>query len=206
MSPSDIYTAILRYAGGEITIICNLHSACNPSKGHKYMCSIAGSKHPVIDFDAVKIKNDIEAGIESRKSVDALALSESKGVFCFIELKSWDLLLKNKGTEKKVRRQAGKYSSDLPQKLSESISICQGIVGDVNAFDGCRMIYILVTDISVDQDGIGAIYSDLTALAGTSSNLNKLCNQLSWDIMRTIPNIETRYWECRKFDNEISHL
>lgn len=54
-------------------------------------------------------------GIESRKSVDALTESPTGSYLCFVELKSWDLLLSNKGTEKSIRKQAQKYESDLPQ-------------------------------------------------------------------------------------------
>ncbi len=53
---------------------------------------------------------------------------------------------------------------------------------------------------------IDEIYSDLTALAGTSSDLHKLCNKLSKDIMSGISSIETRYWECRDFDSNIAKL
>lgn len=54
--------------------------------------------------------------------------------------------------------------------------------------------------------GLSSIDSALTALAGTSSDLNKLCNRLSKDIMTNMPKIETRYWECRRFDAELSRL
>lgn len=67
-------------------------------------------------------------------------------------------------------------------------------------------MYILVTDISVENNGLEALNSDLSALAGTSSNLNQLCNRLSADIMKGIPLVETRYWECRRFDYEIARL
>ena len=54
--------------------------------------------------------------------------------------------------------------------------------------------------------GLSSIDSALTALAGTSSDLNKLCNRLSKDIMANMPKIETRYWKCRRFDAELSRL
>ncbi|MBD5355703.1 MAG: hypothetical protein HDR88_01690 [Bacteroides sp.] len=132
MTPTEIYPIVLAYIDGKLTVICRLHSACSPNKDRSYRCIIVGSKYDVIDFDAVKIKMDIERRLESRKSVDALALPPNQSALCFVELKSWDLLLSNGGTESKVRRQASKYASDLPQKLTDSLSICRDIIGDEN--------------------------------------------------------------------------
>lgn len=56
MTPSEIYDKIKRYTEGCETIICNLHSACSPTKGKTYMCTSQGSKTLVIDFDTVKLK------------------------------------------------------------------------------------------------------------------------------------------------------
>lgn len=160
----------------------------------------------MIDFDDVKTKVDAALGVESRKSVDALTVSPSTLCLCFIELKSWELLLAHKGTERKIRKQAEKYSSDLPVKLSDSIKICEEVTCSDEAFYGCDIIYILLTDISVEEDGICAFSTDLNALAGTSSNLKELCNSLSKGIMDGIAEVETRYWECRDFDSKMSSL
>lgn len=91
MTSSEIYNRIKGYLAGCDTVICNLHSACAPSKRKVYMCSIAGSKTDVIDFDTVKKEADKAMGIESRKSVDALTESPTGSYLCFVELKSWDL-------------------------------------------------------------------------------------------------------------------
>lgn len=206
MKPAEVYRLVGSFLGEDTSAICALHSACSPLKGKKYQCGEVGSHYPVLDFDSVKIKADIEARKESRKSVDALALTPSDKILCFIELKSWELLINNKGDEKKVRKQAEKYSSDLPLKLSDSLEICREIVGDHGEGSVSQILYILITDISVVTNGLEAFDSDLSALAGISSNLNMLCNRLSTDIMQGIPNVETRYWECRDFDHEISKL
>ena len=206
MTPSEIYDKIRQYTGGCETIICDLHSACSPAKGKTYMCTSQGSRTHVIDFDTVKTEADKELNIESRKSVDALTKSPSNNYLCLVELKSWDLVLSYNGTEKSIRKQAKKYESDLPQKLTDSISICKQICKDNSTFDNCRIIFILLSDISVEEDGLSDINSNLTALAGSSSNLNMLCNQLSADIMNGIPNVETRYWECREFDRKLEVL
>lgn len=206
MTPSEIYNRIKGYIDGCDTVICNLHSACAPPKGKVYMCSVAGSKTDVLDFDTVKKEADKAMGIESRKSVDALTDSPSSACLCFVELKSWDLVLSNKGTEKSVRKQAQKYESDLPQKLADSILICKQVCKDNSAFDDCRIVFILLSDISIEEDGLADIHSNLTALAGSSSNLKMLCNQLSAHIMDGIPDVETYYWECREFDEKLRGL
>lgn len=206
MTPSEIYDKIRQYTEGCETIICNLHSACSPTKGKIYMCTSQGSKTPVIDFDTVKTEADKVLNIESRNSVDGLTKSPSGNYLCFVELKSWDLVLSYNGTEKAIRRQAKKYESNLPLKLTDSISICKQICKDNLALDNCRILFILLSDISVKEDGLSDINSNLTALAGSSSNLNMLCNQLSADIMNGIPNVETRYWECREFDKKLKLL
>ena len=209
MNPSQIYDVLHRYVECRGAFICDLHSACSPEKGKKYRCLLPNSKVEVVDFDQVKIKADVEKSLESRKSVDAAVGSPSDTYFCFIELKSWGLLLAHKGTEKKIRKQAKKYSSDLPEKLLDSIKICKEVTNNDFIFDDCRIIYILLTDIPVRLKADKALYSidsDLTALAGSSSNLNMLCNQLSQNIMDNIPRVETRYWECSEFDKEFSCL
>lgn len=206
MTPDQLYNIISKYSGSHNSVICDLHSACSPLKGKKYMCGDIGSKKTVIDFDAVKTKADKERGIESRKSVDAVTNTSSGKYLCFIELKSWDLLLTNKGTENKIRKQASKYESDLPQKLTDSISICKQICKDESAFDNCKIVFILVTDISVEKDGLADIQANLSALAGSSSNLKKLCNELSSKIMDDIQGVETRYWNCRDLDSNLGKL
>lgn len=208
MTPRQIYDSLYQYIG-KSDVICDLHSACSPVKGRKYMCVESKSGTRVIDFDSVKTRADIESCIESRKSVDAVVASPSNSVFCFIEMKSWNLLLTHNGNESGIRRQARKYESDLPEKLYRSIEICKQVTHDNSIFDDCHIIYILITDIPVKfskDSGISSIESNLAALAGTSSNLNMLCNQLSKNIMDNIPKIETRYWECRNFDTELSCL
>lgn len=206
MTPLDIYNQVYAFSGLPSTIICDLHSACSFKKKRLYLCAHAGSKTPVIDFDEVKIRADIAQGLESRKSVDALTGSPSSAFLCFIELKSWELLITYNGSEKNVRNQVVKYSSDLPTKLSDSMEICEEITNNPDVFDRCKIIYILLTDISVVDDGLSAFSSDLMALAGISSNLKELCNSLSQGVMDGITTVETRYWECRSFDKNISIL
>lgn len=206
MTPIDIYNEVLTFSGIPTTKICDLHSACSPAKKKIYLCNHAGSNTSVINFDEVKTLADIKRGLDARKSVDALTVSPSKAYLCFVELKSWELLIAHNGTETNIRRQAIKYSADLPLKLSESMLICREITNNPTAFNDCKVLYILLTDIRVVDDGLQAFSSNMEVLSGISSDLRMLCNSLSHGIMNGITTVETRYWECRNFDREFSAL
>jgi hypothetical protein len=207
MNPLEIYNSIYNYIE-EDSIICDLNSAC---KNHNYLCGQISSNKKVVNFDIVKHKWCKKNKIPDIKSVDAITNSYSNNYFCFIELKSWEKVInpKNKKSDVKesdIEKQAKKYESDLPKKLTNSIETCKQINTNNDLFDNCKIIFILVTDISVNDDGISNIYLNRTALAGTSSDLKKLCNQLSKNIMNNIPNIETHYWHCKDFDTKLSKL
>jgi hypothetical protein len=202
MTPLNIYDSIKNYIGKE-NIICDLNSACI---NHNYLCGQISSNKKVVNFDIVKCKWCKKNKIPAIKSVDAITTSYSNKHFCFIELKSWKKFLEYNDNESKINNKAKKYESDLPKKLTNSIEICKQINTNNHLFDNCKIIYILVTDISVNDDGISNIYLNRTALAGTSSDLKKLCNQLSKNILNNIPNIETHYWHCKDFDTKLSKL
>lgn len=201
MTPLEIYNSIKNYIGKD-NIICNLHSAC---KNSKYLCEQIASNKNVLDFDAVSHKWCKDKCISDIKSVDAITNSFSNNYLCFIELKSWKLFLKHNQSESAIYNQADKYESDLPNKLQESIELCKEITNKNSTFNNCNIVFILLTDISV-EDGISSIDSALTALAGTASNLKTLCNKKSKDVLDKISNIETRYWECKEFDEKIAKL
>lgn len=201
MTPLEIYNSIKNYIGKD-NIICNLHSAC---KNSKYLCEQIASNKNVLDFDAVSHKWCEEKSISDFKSVDAVTNSVSNNYFCFIELKSWKLFLRHNQNESDIDKQAKKYESDLPNKLQKSIELCKEITKKDSTFKDCSILFILLTDIS-DKDGISSIDNALTALAGTASNLKTLCNKKSKDVLDKISNIETRYWECKEFDEKIAKL
>lgn len=209
MTPPDIFREVETFSvanGHPLTTLCDLHSACRPQKGRAYMCGMRGLSTPVIDFDEVKTAADRQAMLPARKSVDALALPPSHTSLCFVELKSWELHLQHHGTPEEITGQARKYESALPLKLTDSLAICRQITGDPATFDGCRVIFALVTEINVHTDGLMAFKTNMDALAGASSNLHKLCNKLSQGALSRISGIETRYWECRDFDRKIATL
>lgn len=206
MTPHDVFRQVLAYGGTDATCICRLHSACSPSGGRDYICGRAGSATDVADFDAVTAKADKAARRESRKSVDAVTVPPSGSCLCLIELKSWRLVIRHENTESRIRRKAGRYASDLPLKLAHSLDTCADITAAPDLAGACPIVYILLTDIAVEDDGLEALGSDLEALAGISSDLGRLCNTLSRHIMHGMPHVETRYWECRRFDDAISAL
>lgn len=202
---SNIFKNILSFANGKTTSICDIHSACSPIKGKFYNCGNQVSRTPVINMDAVKedFYKSQDKKIEMPKSVDAL--TNSSDALCFVELKSWDLVLQYNGTADAIKQQCTKYQSDLPMKLAHTLEMCKQLLSDPNLFDGIRVIFVLVTDIDVSI-GIEAIYEDLSALAGISSDLRSLCNRLTGNILSGVTDFQTLYCECRNFDSEIAQL
>lgn len=68
-------------------------------------------------------------------------------------------------------------------------------------------LYILVTDIDVEEDGTMEFYSDMMGLAETPSNWEVICNRELKDRLSSLPpNIRTYYLKCQKFDQAISKL
>ncbi len=213
MNPSEIYATIKkRHPDVEETSLCNLHSACSPRSGKSYMCRIAGSRHPALDFDKVKDEFVKCAGLPSCSSVDALAVTPSGHSLCFAELKSWEMVnIYNRDEEKKsriIQKQASKYKSDIPKKLVDSITICeQTIEGSLQGID---LHLILVTDINTSVNSSATLANNLNMLAGTAvkkiDDWRELCNTLSQNILNGITGITTHYWHCTEFDSKIATL
>lgn len=205
MTPQEIYNTLEAYAPRE-TNICELHSACSPHKHKIFRCGQPESRHNVLDFDAIKDKFAIENGEPPKKSADAATVTPKGKRFCFIELKSWTLAIKYARNETEIKDKGQKFEAQLPEKLRDSIAISKAICRSDNAFEEDSLAYILLTDISVEENGIEAFASDLFKLAESSSNWIKLCNRLSRDIMNGIQDVETYYWECRDFDKKIASI
>ena len=184
------------------TIVCNIHSACC----RQYQCATP-SMHTVLDFDAIKTDFD-KSCRKKHKSVDAVALSGSRNKFCFIELKSWNLLLKYNSNQPQtaIHAQAQKYQSSLPNKLYDSMEICKDLSSDPDLFASVSAVYILVTDIDVYHRPLESFVSNLNALAGTSSDWIALCNALSQNIMSNIKRVSTYYEHCEKLDALLARI
>lgn len=196
MTPKELYELLNRKYPNNTATICDLHSVCLPKRGHR--CKTP-QKYEVVDFDKVKTKH-VKGTPKQYSSVDAVAVSASGKNFCFIELKSWQELWNRKGTEEAIRVQAEKYEKSLPQKLTDSMTICIAETEDADLFAKVPAIFVLVTDIDVDRQPLESLAFNLTALAGTSSNWVLLCNKLSQGVLKNINHMPTYYKQCKDFD------
>ena len=196
MTPDSLYDLLVAKCPVKETIVCDIHSACR----RQYQCACC-SKHLVLDFDAIKTDFD-RLFHKKHKSVDAVTLSGSQNKFCFIELKSWNLLLTYNSNKEQtaIHKQARKYESSLPDKLYDSMDICKELSSDPDLFGSVSAVYILVTDIDVCHQPLESLVSNLNVLAGTSSDWIALCNTLSRGIMSNIKRVSTYYEHCEKLD------
>lgn len=202
MTPQELYDLLNRKYPGNTAIICDLHSACLPKRGH--LCKIP-QKYEIMNFDEVKKVFDRNMHGQ-HKSVDAVAVSVSKEKFCFIELKSWQELWNHKGTVEAIQAQAEKYKDSLPQKLTDSMTVCTEVVGNSDLFADFSVVYLFVTDIDVNYQPLESLASNLNVLAGTSSDWMCLCNKLSRGILSRVKDVSTYYEQCKNFDKLIETL
>ena len=176
--------------------VCDLHQPCSDHRG----CSIKPS-NKYIDFDAVE--KEFDKGHESRPSVDAV--KNAGAYFCFIEIKGWKKYLEwKKPSEKGIQKQA---EYNLKGKLETSEEICVAISGQSNIFSQIPEVFILVTDIDVNEYGIESIHSDLMALAVSSSDWEAKCNSiLEQQLNKQIIKIPKYYVNCKKLDDKLSSI
>lgn len=197
MDAKDLYDLILStYPSVTEGAICDLHKPCSKHRE----CSIKLS-NKYIDFDAVE--TEFDRGRVSRPSVDAV--KNAGPYFCFIEIKGWKKYLEwNTPSEKGIQEQA---EYDLKGKLETSEEICVAISGQHNIFRQIPEVFILVTDIDVNEYGIESIHSDLMALAVSSSDWEAKCNSiLEQQLNKQIIKIPKYYVNCKKLDDKLSSI
>jgi hypothetical protein len=151
MTPEHIYKQVMTKTGVTPCSLCQLHVPCQ----HTPSC-ISLQQTPVINLDEVETQWHSAQGCASSPSSDAL--SYTKKVLCFVELKGWKEFLSHQPIaqkplasekekqvlEKRITRQAGKY--DLQRKLLESIKLCEDITTCNLNTGQIQIAFILVTD------------------------------------------------------------
>ncbi|MDE7402187.1 MAG: hypothetical protein K2M87_02105 [Muribaculaceae bacterium] len=209
MTPLEVYNKLLD-AGATEDYICNLHSACSPAKEKPYLCGSLRSSVHVIDFDAFEWKIADAEGRSHEPSVDAVALPEDKECLLFVELKSWEMVLRYHGTEEQISNQAEKYKDAFPRKLLHSMQLCREICESPDALNDCRKGFVFMTDIPTASMGIEGFFSDMETLAATATpaenRLKDLCRDLGKEALAAVTGINTYYWECRDFDRQLSRF
>ena len=203
-TPAELYAKLISDFDLPEHILCDLHKPCNKSNGHRCRSVMA---YPIIDFDEVKTKYQRGKSGNPKSSVDGFTYKNQ--LYCFAELKGWADFLAfhtNPDTmQEEIEAQADKY--DLNKKLMDSLSICRDVAENADIFKDASIVFILVTDIDVDEDGTMEFFSDLMELAETSSDWKVVCNRELKDRLSSLPsNISTYYIKCQKFDEVISKL
>lgn len=203
-TPAELYAKLISDFDLPEHILCDLHKPCNKSNGHRCRSVMA---YPIIDFDEVKTKYQRGKSGNPKSSVDGFTYKNQ--LYCFAELKGWADFLAfhtNPDTmQEEIEAQADKY--DLNKKLMDSLSICREVAENADIFKDASIVFILVTDIDVDEDGTMEFFSDLMELAETSSDWKVVCNRELKDRLSSLPsNISTYYIKCQKFDEVISKL
>lgn len=179
--------------------LCTLHRPCNP----KPDCSI-GSSYPVFDFDLITGDYCKRKSLPSCASVDALA--EKQTTIYFVEMKGWKEFLSRTSriSERKIQKQVSKY--DLAHKLADSVHTCIALLSEVNEefendFLSVPKCYVIVTDISPQQNPLGSIANNLNLLAETSSDWESVCWNRLKEKAQQVKGIKTFFVSCREFDS-----
>lgn len=166
----------------QTSTICQLHHPCkaNISCSHR-------NQTIIIDFDHIK---DLYCkGQEPLASVDAIYKDKE---LLFIEIKGWKKYLEyhyHNITEKEIKEQIIKYK--LEKKLQDSLSILVTLVdkaklGDPQLFKSFPKQYIIVTDISIENDPLEKLAENLTFLATFSSGLS-ICKDVTAEQIELFP-------------------
>lgn len=203
MSAKELLACINAKYPGLQTTICRLHKPCAITG----KCSMA-SRKKVIDFDAVE-RLFHEGKEASTASVDAVCCDDQNLCFCFVEIKGWDEFLYNprrKGrvSRESIEKQVAKY--DLKGKLEHSMEICLSLYDGAVPLDKDAWVYVLVTDINVEEKPLESLVYNLTMLSETASSWTFVCNDLLRKDFERIEGIRKYYISCRDFDDTMMEM
>lgn len=200
MDALGLYNAVLAaYPYGGFAV-CDLHKPC---KSSIMPCRSSTSKN-LIDFDSVEREYDKVNKLASRPSVDAIVTAGDK--FCFLEIKGWlEFLRRNIPTKIGIKKQATAYN--LKDKYATSKEICGKIVCDEHIFESIPEVFILVTDIDVEKQGVESFQYNLMALAETGTDWQTFCNRsLNAQLNKQITTVPKFYVDCRHLEATLKEI
>lgn len=161
MTPQELYHSIcLRYQECEVDSICQTEKTCKRNG----FCNDK-QHHGVIDFDKVKDTYYDHLGVDKKPaSVDAVCVGDQHEHFCFVELKGWKSYMAHRSQQKKnVEETAADYN--LVGKLRDSQRLCMELTSNPDLFANMPIVFLLVTDIDVNENGLEWFADRLTDLA-----------------------------------------
>ena len=94
---------------------------------------------------------------------------------------------------------------DLQKKFLDSLSICLEISENETFFSDNKVVYIIVTDIETQKDGLKSFQANLQMLAQTSSDWESVCNRFMKEKIAKIQGVETYYKSCQNLDSFLNN-
>lgn len=150
MTPIELYEFLRsQYSDLEVDSICQIEKTCKRTE----FCKNKQSR-PVLDFDEIKENYYNKIGVDKKPaSVDAVCVGDSQKYFCFVELKGWRIYISKLDKQKRsVSETAEGYN--LSGKLKDSQTLCTALTSDKDLFANMPVVFLLVTDIDVNKEGL----------------------------------------------------
>jgi len=200
MSPIELYEFIRsQYPCFEVDSICQTDKYCK----RVGLCTDKQGHH-VIDFDELK-DTYYNKVTQKPASVDAVCVGNLQKYFCFVELKGWrNYMLHLKKQKRNIEETAKEYN--LSGKLKDSQTLCIDLTSDKELFANMPVVFLLVTDIDVNKEGIENFNYNLNALASTSSDIYSECITESRRTLESEIRIQHDYVYCKDFDEHMKSL
>ena len=202
MTPQELYHSIcLRYQECEVDSICQTEKTCKRNG----FCNDK-QHHGVIDFDKVKDTYYDHQGVDKKPaSVDAVCVGDQHEHFCFVELKGWKNYMAHRSQQKKnVEETAADYN--LVGKLRDSQRLCMELTSNPDLFANMPIVFLLVTDIDVNENGLEWFADRLTDLATSSSSIYSECISNSRKTLDSEIHIQHDYIYCKDFDKHLETI
>lgn len=192
------YNLLKGYATLQDKVFCDVHNCSAPDTcGHR-------QSHPIINFDDVKTAYCISRRESPCASADGVSFNDD-GVFFFIEAKSWILFEKHfhPDSAAMVNKQVNKYRFN--DKLKDSLIVSKGIASISEIELSLPVVYIVVTDASLQTDALGALNTMLSHLSQTSSDLSVIYGKEISSRLSDIVDVDNFYLDnCQELDSVIS--
>lgn len=200
MTPIELYEFLRsQYSDFEVDSICQTDKYCK----RVGLCTDKQGHH-VIDFDELK-DTYYNKVTQKPASVDAVCVGNLQKYFCFVELKGWrNYMLHLKKQKRNIEETAKEYN--LSGKLKDSQTLCIDLTSDKELFANMPVVFLLVTDIDVNKEGIENFNYNLNALASTSSDIYSECITESRRTLESEIRIQHDYVYCKDFDEHMKSL
>lgn len=113
-------------------------------------------------------------------------------------------MLHLKKQKKNIEETAKEYN--LSGKLKDSQRLCCELTSDNELFSDMPIVFLLVTDIDVNKNGIDHFNYNLNALASTSTVTYSECITKSHQTLNSEIYIQHDYICCKDFDEHMKNL